>query len=65
MEKHQCAYPKLYTRLSADELKPKGMHWHTYEHFIDRLAEIDAPVSGAFNVMAARLMKISRAPSSF
>ena len=59
MERHQWAYTKLQTRLRDDELKPKGMHWRTYEWIFDRLVKIDAQVSDAFNIMATRFMKTS------
>jgi hypothetical protein len=57
LARHQWAYTKLQTRLRDNELKPKGMHWHTYENLVDRLIEIDTQVSTAFNIMAARFMK--------
>ena len=57
LARHQWAYTKLQTRLRDYELKPKGMHWNTYEKLLDRLTEIDTQVSTAFSIMAARFMK--------
>lgn len=64
MARHQWAYTKLQTRLRDGELRPKGMHWKTYDRIIYRLADIDAKVSEAFDLLAARFMQRYRKPKT-
>lgn len=55
MARTQWAYGKLQNRLRDNELKPKGMHWRTYERITARMVQLDEQVNARFLQMAARL----------
>lgn len=57
MARQQWAYRKVQERLHNGELKPKGMHWRTYERLTERLLFLDEQIERRFLLMAARFMQ--------
>ena len=57
MGRNQWAYQRLQNKLGEHELKPKGMHWKTYNRLINELMERDYQINQAFNIMAMRFTK--------
>ncbi|MFZ2999699.1 MAG: hypothetical protein WA071_05175 [Undibacterium umbellatum] len=57
LARNQWSYSKLQKRLIDGEIKPKGMHWRTYERIKDQLIDIDIKVSMTFDAMASQFMQ--------
>ena len=65
LARSQWAYGKLQTRLTVDELKPKGMHWRTYERLLARMEMIDSQVSDAFDMMMTKFIRTAVKPNNY
>ena len=57
VQRQHIAYKRVQALLNDGELKPKGMHWRTFERLHDRLNRIDQKMNAAFNLVAARLFE--------
>lgn len=57
MGRNQRAYSRLQSKLNDGDMKPKGMHWRTYERLQGRMIAIDGRINQAFNLTAERLFK--------
>lgn len=51
------AYHKIQLKLLDGDMKPKGMHWRTFERLHERMEYIDAGISANFALTLSRLMK--------
>jgi hypothetical protein len=54
MGRNQRAYGQLRSKLRDGDMKPKGMHWRTFEQLHDKMEIIDGRINQAFNFAAMR-----------
>lgn len=57
MARHQWAYSRLQNRLGEDDIKPKAMHWRTFERLHDRLEDINEKIDREFNLKAGAFLR--------
>jgi hypothetical protein len=55
--RNQHAYHRAQSKLDEHEMKPKGMHWRTFDRICERMDLIDGRINQVFNLSAMRLFK--------
>jgi hypothetical protein len=55
--RQQRAYHKAQSKLLDGDMKPKGMHWRTFERLHERMEQIDAGINASFALAMRRFMK--------
>jgi hypothetical protein len=57
LTQQQKAYGRLQNKLDTADMKPKGMHWRTFEQIHKQMAAIDTRINQTFNLVFMQLRK--------